>query len=436
MLCGSRVLECPGFIPLSDIADLSVDETGEFRVMLKRWNDCGRYLRQSSHFDFVPKRTYLLPFIEVDEPMWNVMRLSLSAPLTGLFSFVFEQLSDLPDFDPMMVMKQITINNTEMSRFLLVQCTSKPTMATLSRVCDFRDWLMLCHIPSLGLFRSCPFCLEIVEDMVSNLVEPICGHWTTSYDLSPPVNGRRMVPDKPSFFRHPTAYHLTVWNACPGVSHIAQDHTMEYPDKVEMWSMVKAERKEDFVYFHYTEQDIVLDDTHVIRNGWHGHINVTSTHLIEMSCGQSVFQIRWCDYVLLCSTFNWVMKVIKVSGGSTESFTKMVELPFPLHNSIEFMRAHLPFRHLNFGCYCISLQLRILETGTLPYKFGKLGHLKPHVLKERLWVLMFREISEYEPDTDPIIRNRTNGDIKFHKVWFGDDDVPLYDGWKIKGRKH
>jgi hypothetical protein len=284
--------------------------------------------------------------------------------------------------------------------------------------------------------RICAFCSGI-EAKLSNRIEPY-GDWVqTINDLSPPCLTSqidRIVPDRPKAFAHPVFRTNCVWNVMTFDAGTRETHKLGYEQKClfrEKIVEVARQKKDDvIVAFHVTEGE-QWPNVEGFELGWHCHVFLMSKEVMMMKRPQSkrTFRLRWCDFVILSSTFKILMKLCEAKRRNiVVNMSKFCELPFPLDRVYSELAGD-PILH-RWSRASICLQMLVLQTGCLPVDLMELTE-NPYFHLINLWDAMYRFLLRWDYEKTEYHKRALTGDLLIHPKWLavGEWEGKYYRAW-------
>jgi hypothetical protein len=420
---GSRRGEVSGHISLFTLCEFDYDQQ---LFMFKSFKEMGKLLWCFSPFDFVKATPYLFPSIPMDEFRWQQFVRRTSPHLSlALFEILKKMDEVVPDTPPEVLLLEGAINNLELNRYVLATCGADGSPELFSNLNDVKVWKSMIRCPEYNIAKLCSFCSHI-NGKISNEVEPIDGLLVTCNDLTGPfIRGKPVVPSLPNLFSHPDRALVSIWNVSTdglGGERVVGEHYLDGVGKYHFYKYVVNALKEDgcshLVYYHFTEGE----NSQNRDAGWHCHVSAASRGMIKMRCGKKLLDIRWCDYVILCGTFKWLLKIISAVNRESVPITKFCELPFPVQE-VYFDLADMNNQFIGRACIC--LQMFILRTGLLPTDLAvynsrckkKDGGVNKHFRKQLLWTELYKFLKrwDFEKSLDGI--NAGLGRVPIHPAW-------------------
>jgi hypothetical protein len=403
-------------------------------VVLKDWDEVRHLMRNSKLLPFLSPASPLFPSFPMNEKQWTIMmQYCKNVIQDGFYKFCYRcKIRSDSDVLISTLFYSTYINNMEWNRFIVQMCGGYIDEVNVKKLSCSDTWASLFRNPLHKVETRCSFCLGI-SAKISNRVDDLGPYIVTSNDLSAPVvvAPEDIVPFYPRLFRHPDRELRCVWK-CQVLGNMS-GHSSTYLSKYAFYKEVKtllAEEDLDVIsYFHFTEGE----EEHNSVRGWHTHVCYSSKEkiYIENPTRKQRLPMRWCDYVILSTTFKIVHKLVRLYNQGEVFMSKFTELPHPIDEVID--QIGYDSDSANIAQACLALQGYILRTACIPSDIVKpVSRGKMFHDPRRLWKCLFNFLIRWNyrgEDHTPL----KNGVVTIHPEWIktaglDPSDLP-YPSW-------
>lgn len=419
LFCGSKFGNIAGFISLTSVTlfEGSKIRFASYDELKARAYNPMTYRRT---LPFVGKSTYLFPSVTVSPEEWDLLARRTSQVLNDYLVSVARD-HGVPLIS---VWRGTYLSNITLTRAVMKHAEDGISLDNVGRFSDVIPRVL--YNPDLSIEYGCSFCVDN-DDLVSNYAKEKYGkvfapYLVTQNDLSCEVEDARMDCPWPRLFRHPRYQLLSIW--CATDYSDPSTHSLTYEKKVSFRHRVMekgqseplppwdSEWGEPLYYFHHT-----LTDTNA-PGGWHAHTSMCVGGMVRLRYSAREWaEVTWPEYVILCSTFNWLRKVYSAYTGREENLTKFSELPYPLaevYAQVGEMKSSKEFS--KFGAKAICLQGLILATAAFPRDI--LQAMRKGFSMQKLWFAMYTFLRGWNIEGSQVDQWMRRGFPRIHKQWF------------------
>jgi hypothetical protein len=376
---------------------------------------------------FVDYSSYFFPSFCITSESWRILRSTCNEVIDRIIG-TFAKALDQPKRS---VFYAAFISNIGLNRAILKVCNGVINNNNAILLKKNHIWESVICAPYYDIQPLCVFCNGL-DGVVSNLMpRRIAGCLVTVNDLSPDVVKDVIVVPRPRLFRHPSYELFTIWNSTGFDSPL--DHTLDYEDKLalrrDVIDSLPITKSCRIVYFHHTLNERKSQSS----AGWHAHVTcVEGGHLRLKRGNRQTGVISWCDYVILCSGFTWIMKIVEcVMSNHDVSLNKFSELPYPLADVYGDLKDVSYGSFSNFGHRIICLQLMILSTCMVPTDI--LVSTNHSRWRDDLWNEVYKFLARWDYEQTPWHLCATAGRVYLHPLWLtiGEVDGDEFAEWIV-----